>query len=322
MPGQQPTAGDVHINTPLTNISTAYLQSLDYFVADKMFPIVKVQKKSDAYYTYPKDQWFRTDAKERGPSEESAGSGYEVSSDSYACKRYALHKDIDDEVRANSDNPLDPDRDGTEFVMRQLVLKRELLWSAAHFTTSTWTGSSTGGDITPTTKWDASGGKPIAELRAQIFAMKTKTGFRPNKLFLPDIVWTALQDTADFLDRLKTTSDKIVTADLIARILEIEEVVIGRAVQNTAAEGATPVMAEVYGDDALLLYVPKSAGILTPSAGYTFSWTGFLGAGAQGQRMKKFRMEKLTSDRVEGEMFFDHKLVASDLGVFFDDVLT
>jgi len=49
------------------------------------------------------------------------------------------------------------------------------------------------------------------------------------------------------------------------------------------------------------------------------SWKGYLGASNDGMRVKRFRMEELASDRVEIEMAYSHKLVASDLGVFFNN---
>ena len=58
---------------------------------------------------------------------------------------------------------------------------------------------------------------------------------------------------------------------------------------------------------------------MTPSAGYTFSWTGATGASDSGGRIKRFRLELLESDRVEIQMSFDQKLVAPDLGYFFLD---
>ena len=72
----QPTSNDIHVNRPLTNISTAFIQSQSDFIADKVFPVIPVEKKSDLYYTYDKGNWFRDDAKERGPCSESAGGGY------------------------------------------------------------------------------------------------------------------------------------------------------------------------------------------------------------------------------------------------------
>jgi hypothetical protein len=40
-----------------------------------------------------------------------------------------------------------------------------------------------------------------------------------------------------------------------------------------------------------------------------------------GARIKRFRMEELAADRVEGEMAFDMKLVGADLGIFFYDAI-
>jgi hypothetical protein len=41
------TPSQVHIDAPLTNLTTAYVQSQDNFIADKVFPIVGVEKQSD-----------------------------------------------------------------------------------------------------------------------------------------------------------------------------------------------------------------------------------------------------------------------------------
>ena len=104
----QPTASDVHVNAPLTNISIAFLQDLDGFVARKVFPEVPVKKQSDRYYVYDKKQWFRSDAKVRAPGTESAGSGFTVdNTPTYFCSVRAVHKDVDDQIRSNADAVID-----------------------------------------------------------------------------------------------------------------------------------------------------------------------------------------------------------------------
>lgn len=319
----QPTPSDVHVNAPLTNISVAFLQDQKDFIASKVFPNVPVMKQSDRYFEYDKSNWFRSEAKVRGLSQESAGSGFDIdNTPSYNALVKALHKDVDDQLRANADAPLNMDRDASEFVTRGLLLKREKDWATKYFIDSLWTGSTTGGDITPSTLWDASGSTPIADIRAQMTAMKKKTAFRPNKLILAEDVWTALQDNADFLDRIAITQRKIVTTELLASVLGIEEVLVAGAVENTAVEGAADAMAFMFTKDALLVYAAPRPSIMHPSAGYTFSWTGYLGASAEGLRILRFRIEHLKSDRVEGEMAYDQKVVAADLGAFFDGTIS
>lgn len=314
----QPTPGDVHVNAPLTNVSIAYIQNKAHFVADKVFPNIPVAKQSDRYYSYPKGNWFRTEAKVRAPATESAGSGWTVdNTPTYYAPVIAVHKDIDDQIRANQDPAIDMDRDASEFLTQQMLLKRDKDWAASYFKTGIWAD-----DVTPVTLWDATGSTPIDDITAQISAVHSATGFKPNKLVLGAPVWYLLKNHPDFLERIKYTQMAVVGTDLLARVLELDEVLVANAVENTANEGATDAISFMFGKDALLVYANPAPSLLTPSAGYTFSWTGYLGAGPSGNRVKRFRMEPLASDRIEGEMAYDMKLVASDLGIFFDNVMT
>src|SRR5262252_5182979 len=111
-----PNITQVHVDRPLTNMSVAYIQSEDAFVASKVFPMVPVDKKSDRYFVYTKDDWFRDDAQLRAPNSESAGGGYDLdNTPSYTCEVYAYHKDIDEQENANADIPLNMERDATRF---------------------------------------------------------------------------------------------------------------------------------------------------------------------------------------------------------------
>ena len=51
-----------------------------------------------------------------------------------------------------------------------------------------------------------------------------------------------------------------------------------------------------------------------PAAGYTFAWGGYTGAGPDGQRVSRFRMDHLRSDRIEMEMSYDQKQISTVLG--------
>lgn len=317
----QPTAGDVHVNRPLTDLSIAFIQEADAFVADKVFPTVPVQKRSDQFFTYPKDAWFRIDAQKRAPGTESAGSGWELSTDEYFADKYAIHKDVDDDTRANADAAINVDNDATRFVTMQCMLIREQVWMNEFFTTSVWDTDLTGVAAAPGggqfLQWDVAGSTPIQDIRAQIFEIQSVCGFAPNTLVLGPRVWQVLQDHPDFQDRIKFTQTGFLTVELLARLLDIERVFVANAVVNTAVEGATAALDFFASKAALLVYSTPNPGLLTPTGGYIFAWTGLLGAGAFGNRIKRFRMEELESDRIECEIAFDAKLISSALGTFF-----
>jgi hypothetical protein len=307
------------VNAPLTNISVAFIQDQSEFIADRVFPAVPVTKQSDRYYVYDKANWFRAKAMVRAPASESAGSGFTIdSTPTYFADVYAFHKDVDDDVRANADTAINVDTDATTFVTRDLVLKKELTWAARYFAATTWTGSTTGTDVTPSILWNAGGSTPIEDMREQLRSVQRKTGFRANKIAMGSIVWDVLQDHPDFLERIKYTQVAIVTTGLLASVLGVDEVLVGGAVQNIAIEGASNDLQFVFGNDVLIVYAPPTPGLLTPTGGYTFMWTGRVGGS---MRIMRIRAELLKADRIEGEMAYDQKLVAAEMGAFLLNVI-
>ena len=66
----QPTVEDVHVDAALTNISIAYIQQADHFIAGRAFPRVVVEKQSDKYFSYTQPDWFRDEAEVRAPASE------------------------------------------------------------------------------------------------------------------------------------------------------------------------------------------------------------------------------------------------------------
>lgn len=322
----QPTRSSVHVNRPLTNISVAFVQADTLFVARKVFPGLPVQKQSDLYFTYPRDQWFTDEMAERAPGTESAGSGYDVTTDSYSTRVWSLHKDVADQIRDNADEPIDLDREATQWLTGKWLIRQERQWVTKFFSTGLWTGSTTAGDITPGTKWDTASGNPVYDVEVQQKSVLQKTGFMPRILVVSPDVDTAIKNNPDVKDRIKYTQrvdQRVFTAKALADLFNCDQYLVAGGVYNAAAEKATKNMQFIAGTKkAGLFYAPDSPGLYTPSAGYTFDWTGLMGAGAQGQRIKTFRMEHLESDRVEIEAAFDMKQVAADLGVFFTSVLS
>ena len=318
----QPTMGQSHVDAVLTNISVAYAQQASNFIADKVFPTVPVDKKSDKYFTYTKNDWFRDEAQRRAPGTESAGGGYNLSTDTYSCDVWAFHKDVDDQTLANADAPLNPTRDATEFVTQRMLVRRENQFVSDFLTTGVWGSDQTGVSGTPSTnefkQWsDYSNSDPIEDVEAGKAKILSTTGFEANTLVLGYDVFRRLRNHPDIIDRIKYTTAETVTEALLARMFEVDRVLVAKAVKATNNEGGTAAYAFATGKVALLAHVATSPGLLTPSAGYTFAWNGVSGGMGATVGVSQFRMEALKSQRVEAEFAFDNKVVSSDLGYFF-----
>jgi len=322
----QPNLNSVHVDAILTNISVAYLQNQDNFIADKVFPIVPVDKKSDKFFTYTKNDWFRDEAQRRADATESAGGGYNLGTGSYSAEVYAFHKDVGDQLLANADAPLNPLREATEFVTRRMLLRKELQFVSDFFTTGVWADDVTGVAGAPssgeTKQWsDYTSSDPIDDIEAAKSEILANTGMEANTLVLGYEVFRQLKNHPDLVDRIKYTSSQTITTDMLARMFDIDRVLVAKAVKASNNEGAAEAYSFAYGKGALLAHVAPTPGLLTPSAGYTFSWTGVSGGIGSTIGVSSFRMDSLRAERVEAEMAFDNKVIAADLGYFWNTIV-
>ena len=328
-----PTQSDLHINAPLTNVSVAYMQEASAYVADKVFPRVPVKKQSDVFCKYSKSDWRRTDAQKRAPGTESAGSGWKVNTDLYYAQVYAVHKDLDDQTRSNADSNWSLDKDATTFVTNQLLLKRDLDWNAAFFKDGVWAQDLTGVATAPTTnqflKFSDAASDPISLFADLQTKFVLQAGRKANTLVLGAHVVNAMKQHPDIIDRIKYTQKGIVTTDLLATLFDVEKVLVSYASYTDVAEindakaqdAAATYQFMTNSTGALLCYSPKAPSLMEPAAGYTFTWNGYLGGNSHGIRMSNFRMEHIRSDRIEGEMTYDMKVVSPDMGIFMKDAV-
>jgi hypothetical protein len=342
----QPSRSDVHVDAILTNVSVAFLQNPSAFVASRVFPDVPVLKASDKYFTYARANFNRDGMRKRAPATQSAGSGWNMSTDNYSCDVWALHHDIDDQIRANADNPLNLDREATEFLTLQSLIRKEKQFVADYMVDAapgtTWSFSVDGVASSPTAAasfnptdesnnqvlhWNDASSNPIEDVALGQQYVLQRTGMKPNKMVLGFPVWNVLKNHPDIIDRIKYSGGvgpsrpAVVTKEAVAALLEIDEVLVMESIENTADEGQTESNSFIGGKHALLVYAAPNPGLMIPSAGYTFSWSGFTGQGGMGTRMKRFRMEPESADRVEIEVAFDMKQVSIDLGYFFGAIV-
>lgn len=322
-----PTMQNAHIDRALTNMSVAYMQDASAFIADKVFPIVKVKRQSDVFYIYNKGDFMRDEAQVRGAATESAGGDYGVeASTPYYCRKHAFHKDVTPEERANYDEPLDADQDATDFVSQKMLIRREMEWASKFFKAGVWGREIAGADAAGENAvifWDSATSDPIKDITEAGVQMASETGYKPNTLVLSPFVFNALKNHEDILDRIKYTQKGIVTADLLATLFEVDRVFVAWSVVNSAVKGAEDNVGFIMGKHALLCYSNPAPALKKPSAGYIFAWSGLEGSGAYGNRIVRLPMDMLGlgTERIEGEIAFDAKQICKDMGIFFKDVV-
>jgi len=327
----QPGKDDLHVDRLLTNISVAYLQDATEYAAGKVFPTVPVDKDGGIYATYNQNDFFRADAvTKRVDGQESSGSGYRTSSDTYKCDVWSTHKDIGPQALANQNDPYNLNRDSTEWLTQQILIKRERLWTQSYFAQNIWhnpdlqgiaAGQPAAAEFIQFDNFADS--DPRSVISTQKIAMKRRSGFMPNTLVLGEEVYEVLKQHPDFEELYKYTQGGIISGDKLAAIFEIPRVIVGGAIEATNTEGAAATYDFIQGKSMWLGYVEPRPALMKPSAGYIFAWTGLLGANAYGGRIRRIPTPLLGEGayRIEAEMAFDMKVVASAMGKYFFDVI-
>jgi hypothetical protein len=321
------TPNSVHIDQPLTNLTIAYVQDQANFIADKVFPTVGVDKQSDKYYIYDRDNMNRSgDVKALAPRTEVNRIGMSLSNASFYADVYGLGMDFDQQTIANEDAALDIRAAGAQTLTNRLLIHREEQFASNFFAASVW-----GSESTPSNLWsDYTNSTPIADVTTARRTMQLKSGgFKPNTMVVGKEVRDQLINHPDILGRLNggatVTNTALITNAKLAEIFEVENFYVMEAVKNTSVEGVAESNAFIGGKHALLVHSPASAGLMTPAAGVTFAWNNLQGVNNLGVTVESFSDDALkrqqVAEHIQVKMSYDMKVTGADLGYFFDTVV-
>jgi hypothetical protein len=324
----QPTPSDLHIDQYLTNLSVSWAQDSRKFVADKVFPVVPVQKQSDKYAIYPKGHFFRDEVGPRPLGGRPNTAGYAVESGTYLCEEEGLEHSIDDRTRTNADQPLDPDRAGMRLLTGQVMIHRDSDWAGSYFKEGVWGTDLKGKSSSPGAgeflQFDQAGTEPVEFIDEQRDELGSATGFEPNTLVLGRDAYRGLKNHPEIKDRIKYTQRGLINAEILAELFEVDNVVVPGSVKNSANEGAADDIDFIVSrKDMLLVYSAPSPSLDEPSGGYIFAWTGLLpgATNAYGGVIERGREDLAHSDVLQIRVAYDMQVVAKELGIYFKGVV-
>ena len=209
----------------------------------------------------------------------------------------------DDEI-ANADAPLDPMRTATEYVTDKLLMAKEVEVLSNVFGTG-WAASAT-----PSTLWDVDTSDPLGDIETGLNTVEKAIGRPVNIASLGRGLWSHLKVHPDIIDHLKggatSQNPAIVTLAALAALIEVEKVLIARAIKNSSAEGAAASYDYIAGLHMFLGFVTNAPALATPSAGYLFAW--------KRRQVNRYREDQEHADVVECLESWDTKLTATDAG--------
>lgn len=312
-----PTIRSVQAVDPvLTNMLIGYQQSADRFVASRVFPYVPVENDSGTYFIVTKKYFFLDELEQRAPGTDFARMDYGLSTSTYTTLQYAGDEAIADEIRANSQAPMDLEQIALRHIAQRSLLRKEIQFAADFFTTSVW-GTD---DNNSTTDWDDfAAGDPVNDFLTAERTISNNTGMVPNTMVPGYIVDVALRNHPDILDRMKYV--QVVGQDAVQRglaaVFGISNYWVARGSYSNTNEASDFTASAIIDDDCLICYVDPAPGLFSATAGKTFAWAPGGGAGT----IYRYRDDARHADVIQHKEQWDQVATATDLGYFFADVV-
>lgn len=297
-----PTERQSHIDVGLTNVSIAYRNGS--YIADMIFPTVKVAKATNYFWIFDGAAWLRNEAAVRAPGTRAKRADYTLSKTPYVCVEKAMAKGVPDEVQGMADEPLRPLITATEFVTDKTLMAVESEVLGTVFGTG-WSSSAT-----PSTLWSDNSSDILTDIETGAYTIAKTIGREPNVAVCGRGLWRYIRNHPDILDRVKygagPGSPAKADQGTVAALIGVDKFLVAGAIYDSAQEGATSSVGLIAGNHLWLGYVSPTPALDTPSAGYVFQYGN--------REVSRYREDQEHQDVVESRMSWDTVVTSADAG--------
>lgn len=297
---------ETHVSVPLTNFALRFKQDQKNFIADMIVPEIKVTKQADKFFTFDRGNYRGDDDLRHPGSEARQALTARLSTNAYFSNKHSLMDIVSIEEVEDADKPLDPKQDTVSDLTDKLMINREVECAALVFATASVQNYTS---LATASQWGyTSTTTPIDDVETGRVAVAKEIGFEPNAAACGREVYQVLRNHEDILDRIKYSEKGILTEDLIASVMDLDKLLVGRAVNLTTNEGiASETSAYIWGKNLTIAYVNARPSKKAISFAYNF-------AKKTGMRVKDFWLEKNEGWQIEATTWYDYESISKYAG--------
>jgi len=302
------TGRALHIDKALSQMALGYRPG--GFIADMIFPTVRVAKQSDVYYEFSRTDRLRRENTQRSPGTHARRVTESVSSGTYFAKNYALSSAVVIEDKVNADPLLVSQllNGKSRYLLDKLALDWEV--RVASMVNST---SNVGSSSAVSSAWDGSG-DPLGDLNTALDNVQYANGVRPNRIVMGLEAWQSFRRDSNVRDLIMGANNGGGYASLqqAKDLLEVEDIFIAGAFQNTGEEGLGESLSTIWQDNVLAYYAPSAPSIEQPAFGYNFRWAA---PGLPNMQVERHPYDSRTkSEEIEVGYYQDEKITGASYG--------
>ena len=326
-----PAATSILVRGALQNVSILYRNAS--YIADSVFPVINGLNYQTKVLKYAKHPWFSLgEDLYRAENTTAKRVDMKVTTQNLDPKEIAAAGVVSDELFFASNQPgnlpIQPIQDTILMISDKIDRFREKLVADTIFAT-TWADTGSGGTAPAAGAggWalDTSANSFIYDVENAKQVVLAQTGMLPNAMWMDYQTFQTLKTkaiaTGGLIDRIKYTQTGITDEQLIAQVVGLDSISIGKAIYTTDKEtkaGTITNSKYVWNQDgkghAMVYYRPATAGLKQVSPGYQYRVAY---DGETWRRLISYREEWMHHSVYEVSEWVDIAPVSTDVGYLF-----
>lgn len=297
----------------------ALLDSGKYIGTRILTPIETIRQVG----TFPKierEQLLKNAKTARAKKSAYNRSDWTFTDHSFKCQENGIEEPVDDSENDFATTYFDAELVSSQIASDVILRNQEVRIAALVFDTNTFTP-------TPVTnEWDdANNSTPIKDINTGKQAIRDATGLIANTLVIAYATYLDLSESKDIIDRIKYSNPEFartagqVTPQLLAQVFGLADVLVGSATTNTANEGQSVVLGDIWNREyAMLCCVAKDNVVEEPCIGRTFAAKNDGGL----LTIETYREEQVRGDVVRARQSTDEQIILPEAGYLLSNITT
>lgn len=252
------------------------------FIGNLAAPVIDVALQADSPGKIPLEQLLQ--GGDGTETHRASGAGYArgnftFTNFSYATQEHGWEETLDDREVKRYRHLIDAERVAVDRATHRVLLNAEKRVADSIFNTTTWNGAALTTAVG--TVWtDHAGADPIANVEAAVKKVRENSGLMANALVLSWDRFRDLRQCDKVIEAIVSSgagdpakaSD--INAQMLARVFDLDMVLVGGAIRNTAAKGLARSLSSVWNATmAMVCRVAVTGDIREPCIARTFHWS-------------------------------------------------
>lgn len=301
----------------LTNVSTGYVP--EGYISEKILTPIKVVQTTGKIGNYTNNHLRIVNTVHKGKGPYQRLEALVVDSQTYSIEDHGLTSIITDNDRRNFESPFDARRDTVMALTVAHWLAKEYGLATALTNPAIITAGVTLSGNQQYSAREHADSDPIGDKLTADAAIRAATGRKSNKAIMNEETYDNLRFHHQLLHSMGFKYDRPggLRMDELAMVLELEEILIGRAVYNNAKEGQADSLAFIWPKDVIYFRGENSPGLMQKTLGYNITK-----AGTSPREIRRWQNnEPFDSETIACADNYDHMIVQAAAAYLIQDAI-